>query len=50
MTVVCDSKYGHITMCRCVYISVGGGGALPYLDMVRRFCGDDPHFCDWDPI
>ncbi len=24
----------------------GGRGVLPYLGMVGRFCGDDPHFCD----
>ncbi len=24
----------------------GGEGVLPYLGMVGRFCGDDPHFCD----
>ncbi len=25
----------------------GGRGVLPYLGMVGRFHGDDPHFCDW---
>ncbi len=34
--------------------SRGGGGVLPYLCMVGRFCGDDPRFCDfqsdWVPI
>ncbi len=24
----------------------GGGGVLPYLGMIGRFCGDDPRFCD----
>ncbi len=32
----------------------GGGGGLPYLGMVGRFRGDDPHFggfqTDWVPI
>ncbi len=32
----------------------GGGGVLPYLGMEGMFCGDDPHFwdfqSDWVPI